>query len=229
VDVFISWSGRKSLKVAFFLHSIIFELFSNKVKPFVSEKDIDPGDIWFTTIKSNIIKSRVGIVCITEENKNKPWLLFEAGALAGGEFRNVCTFLVDLKSSRLVGPLSHFNHTFSKRDGIFHLMKYINSRLNDETRYGNDEFELKLSKLWEGKFERIYKIMNRESQLIPPHSSREKDLKLHLDTILRIDDAYQQKRELIKIRGIIENTEDMLERAKMLDMFFETCALYFKR
>ena len=70
----------------------------------------------------------VGIVCITQENKGRPWILFEAGALAKGLSSNrVCTFLIDLNSTDLENPLAQFNHTLPNKDSVLSLVRTINT------------------------------------------------------------------------------------------------------
>lgn len=52
------------------------------VEPWMSESDIHPGRRWSHTLASQLEESNVGIVCLTKENINNLWLMFEAGALA---------------------------------------------------------------------------------------------------------------------------------------------------
>ncbi|HHQ6082069.1 TPA: TIR domain-containing protein, partial [Enterobacter hormaechei subsp. steigerwaltii] len=111
MKVFISWSGQRSKVVA--------EIFSDWLKcviqasqPWISTRDIDRGAIWFSEINDKLKDVSVGVVCLTQENKNKPWILFETGALAKGLTTNrVCTFLIDLNPEDLQDPLAQFNHT----------------------------------------------------------------------------------------------------------------------
>ena len=94
MKVFMSWSGARSRAAA--------ELLSNWTKcviqatqPWISTRGIDRGALWFSSINDELKDTTVGIVCLTHENKNKPWILFEAGALAKGLANSrVCTFLV---------------------------------------------------------------------------------------------------------------------------------------
>lgn len=58
----------------------------------------------------------------------RPWILFEAGALAKGLSSNRgCTFLVDLQPADLEDPLAQFNHTFPERESVFSLVRTLNS------------------------------------------------------------------------------------------------------
>jgi len=49
--------------------------------------------LWFSQISDNLSDTSIGIVCLTQENKDRPWILFEAGTLAKGLSNSrVCTF-----------------------------------------------------------------------------------------------------------------------------------------
>jgi hypothetical protein len=100
-------------------------------RPWISTRDIDRGALWFSEISDQLKDTTVGIVCLTQENKNRPWILFEAGALAKGLSSNrVCTFLVDLKPADLEDPLAQFNHTLPDKDGIWALVRTLNTCLS---------------------------------------------------------------------------------------------------
>jgi hypothetical protein len=129
MKVFVSWSGQRSKAVA--------ELISDWIKcvlqasqPWISTRDIDKGAIWFSEISDQLKDTAAGIVCLTQENKNKPWILFETGALAKGLSTNrVCTFLIDLQPSDIEDPLAQFNHTVPERSSMWSLISSLNSCL----------------------------------------------------------------------------------------------------
>ncbi|PTT31928.1 TIR domain-containing protein [Pseudomonas sp. HMWF021] len=129
MKVFVSWSGPRSKAVA--------ELLSDWIKcvlqasqPWISTRDIDKGAIWFSEISDQLRETAAGIVCLTQENKNKPWILFETGALAKGLSTNrVCTFLIDLSPSDIEDPLAQFNHTTPERSSMWGLISSLNSCL----------------------------------------------------------------------------------------------------
>ncbi|WP_085603314.1 MULTISPECIES: toll/interleukin-1 receptor domain-containing protein [unclassified Pseudomonas] len=129
MKVFVSWSGRRSKVVA--------ELLSDWIKcvlqasqPWISTRDIDKGAIWFSEISDQLRETAAGIVCLTQENKNKPWILFETGALAKGLSTNrVCTFLIDLSPSDIEDPLAQFNHTMPDRTSMWGLISSLNGCL----------------------------------------------------------------------------------------------------
>ncbi|MEJ6816302.1 hypothetical protein [Pseudomonas sp. LF-5] len=129
MKVFVSWSGKRSKLVA--------ELLSDWIKcvlqasqPWISTRHIDKGAIWFSEISDQLRETAAGIVCLTQENKNKPWILFETGALAKGLSTNrVCTFLIDLGPADIEDPLAQFNHTTPDQTSMWGLISSLNSCL----------------------------------------------------------------------------------------------------
>ncbi len=131
--VFISWSGARSRAIAELLNDWI-KCVLQASRPWISTRDIDRGALWFSEITDQLKDTTVGIVCLTQENKNRPWILFEAGALAKGLNSNrVCTFLVDLKPTDLEDPLAQFNATMPDKDGVYSLVRTLNSCLGAAT------------------------------------------------------------------------------------------------
>lgn len=129
MKVFISWSGNRSRAAAELLSDWI-KCVLQATRPWLSTRDIDRGALWFSEISDQLKDTTVGVVCLTQENKNKPWILFESGALAKGLSSNrVCTFLVDLKPTDVEDPLAQFNHTLPDREGLWQLVKTLNSSL----------------------------------------------------------------------------------------------------
>jgi hypothetical protein len=132
MKVFISWSGQRSRQVAELLNDWL-QCVLQALDPWMSSKDIDRGALWFTEITQQLSITSMGIVCLTMENRNKPWILFEAGALAKGLSSNrVCTLLVDLQATDLQNPLAQFNHTLPTKEGLFSLVQTINDSLKEK-------------------------------------------------------------------------------------------------
>lgn len=130
--VFISWSGEQSREVAELLDTWI-NCVIQATRPWISTHNIDNGSIWFTEIHSALAESKIGIVVLTKENKEKPWLLFEAGAMFKGISTNrVFTFLVDMKPTDIEDPLAQFHHTIYSKSSIQKLFENINSLLDKD-------------------------------------------------------------------------------------------------
>ncbi len=131
MKVFISWSGERSKQVAELL-DIWIQCVIQAVTPWMSSKDIDRGALWFSEINNQLSNTCVGIICLTKQNKNKPWILFESGALAKGISSNrVCTFLIDLKPTDIENPLAQFNHSLPTKESVWDLVRTINLTLKE--------------------------------------------------------------------------------------------------
>ncbi len=77
----------------------------------MSEIDIIPGSGWLSEISNKLRNSEVGVVCLTPENINKPWINFESGALTrelNGKSNLVIPYLFDFRRKEALGPLSFF-------------------------------------------------------------------------------------------------------------------------
>ena len=132
MKVFISWSGERSRRVGELLRTWI-ECVIQAVEPWVSSSDIDRGALWFTQIIDELSTTTHGIICLTRDNKEKPWILFEAGALAKGlGSSRIYTLLVDLNPEDIRDPLAQFNHTRPTEGDMFKLVSSINRGLESK-------------------------------------------------------------------------------------------------
>lgn len=132
LNIFLSWSGERSKRIAELMDDWL-QCVIQAVEPWMSSKDIDRGSLWFSEINGQLQNTTIGIICLTNENKNKPWILFEAGALAKGLSNNrVCTFLIDLEPSDIGAPLSQFNHTIPNQESMWELVRTLNNSLQDK-------------------------------------------------------------------------------------------------
>ncbi len=136
MKVFISWSGDLSKAVAEALRAWL-KLVIQATEPFVSTEDVDKGSIWFNEISDHLANTGAGIICLTQDNMNSPWILFEAGALSKGLSKNrVFTFLADTSFSSLKPPLSQFNGTCLEEGDVVKMLVSINRALGDRALDG---------------------------------------------------------------------------------------------
>ncbi len=161
MKVFISWSGERSRKVAELLDDWL-QCVIQAAEPWMSSKDIDRGALWFTEISDQLAGTGIGIVCLTKENKVKPWILFESGALAKGISSNrVCTLLIDLKPTDVENPLAQFNHTKPNRTGLWELVRTINVALKEESL--KESILEKVFDTYWPQFEESFKLIIKET------------------------------------------------------------------
>ncbi len=122
--VFVSWSGDRSKTAALALKSLLQDVLGDSIEVFISAH-MDPGVVWVQTLRTELAESDFGILCLTQDNFQSPWLLFEAGAIAKNfEAARVVPYLID--DLVLTSPLSQFQHVRADRDGTLRLVESIN-------------------------------------------------------------------------------------------------------
>lgn len=133
MKIFISWSGPVSKRMALILRDWLPNVIQAIEKPFVSEEDIKIGARWLEEIGSQLKSADFGIICVTPNNMNELWLLFEAGALSNQmDNAYVAPILRGLSNSDLTGPLEQFqNAVMIEKTQINKLLVSINSQLEN--------------------------------------------------------------------------------------------------
>ena len=115
MEVFISWSGSRSEKVAEALHDWLPSVIQS-VHPFMSASDIEKGSRWPRELASHLENAQFGLICLTQDNLEAPWLLFEAGALSKSiEHSKVVPYLYRVSQTQLQGPLAQFQGAFADK------------------------------------------------------------------------------------------------------------------
>lgn len=146
MDIFISWSGNRSLEVANALKEWL-PLVIQSVTPWLSADDIDKGARWSSALSEQLEKSKMGIICVTSENMENPWLLFEAGALSKTLDSSLVTpFLFDLEPSELKGPMAQFQATRAIQDDVLKFLITVNK--NTESSLGEQQLNKMFTKFW---------------------------------------------------------------------------------
>lgn len=101
------------------------------VQPWMSEFDIPMGSRWYVDLARKLENAKVGIVCVTSENQNSPWVLFEAGALSKIVDANlVIPYLLNIRPGEVQGPLVQFQGAVTNRDDTFKLVTAVNRALD---------------------------------------------------------------------------------------------------
>ena len=173
MKVFLSWSGERSKQVANLLSDWLCCVIQVS-RPWISTRDLDRGSLWFGEINDQLKDTTVGIICLTQENKTRPWILFEAGALAKGlSTSRVCTLLVDLDPKDIEDPLAQFNHTFPTRESVFGLVKTLNGTLANNG-LDNRILEQVFNTYW-SQFEEKYAAILASTETHPPSKPRAKE------------------------------------------------------
>src|SRR6266480_2261576 len=130
--VFLSWSGEARHAVALALYEWLPVILQN-VKPFMSSEDLRKGGRWNKDLAQELEQTNFGIACLTPDNLEAPWILFESGALSKFVAEsNVMPFLVRVKPSDLPKPLTQFNAANYDKDDLRKVIKTINESKPEE-------------------------------------------------------------------------------------------------
>ncbi len=165
MKVFISWSGEESHKVGLALREWLPSVIQT-IEPYVSSEDIDKGTRWSTDIAGELDESAFGILCVTKQNLNAPWLNFEAGALGKSVDKSkVCPLLFRIKRSEVSGPILQFQSTVVEQEDIYKLLKSINSTCGSDA-IPEARLEKAFNVWWPSLEEELAKIPTQEAQ--PP-------------------------------------------------------------
>jgi hypothetical protein len=129
MKVFLSWSGERSQAIAEALREWLPKVIQ-AVTPWMSAIDVERGARWSSDIAGELSDTSFGILCITPENLNAPWIHFEAGALSKTlEKALVCPYLFEVEPTDLEGPLVQFNAAKCEEDDTRKLILTINEAL----------------------------------------------------------------------------------------------------
>jgi hypothetical protein len=169
MKVFVSWSGERSRVLAQALHGWI-PLVLHYVKPWLSDADVSAGDRWATVVAKELETSNFGIICVTPENLNSPWVLFEAGALAKSlQGSKVIPLLFNLEFSDISGPLAQFQAKKFDREGIYEVVTSINKSC--DSGVPDDRKNQLFSALWPE--------LEKQFESIPPEAPTAKHMRPH--------------------------------------------------
>jgi hypothetical protein len=185
-NVFISWSGDRSRMVAAALREWLPRVIQAS-KPWMSETDIEKGTRGDEQITRAVGSIKLGIVCLTPENLDAPWLLFEAGALSKtvDDRARVFTFLFPgLEPHNVKPPLSMFQATKAEKVDMRKMLQDLNAALGDSLK------ERDLSEVFEAMWPRLEESiqgMPTEQRALPPKRSSEDMLAEILDLARGLD------------------------------------------
>lgn len=164
----------------------------------MSEKDIAAGAHWSQEIAGTLEKAAFGIICVTPENRDRPWLLFEAGALAKAfETARVVPYLFGFRDKSLPGsPLSQLQAKLTEKDDTFDLVKSLNDALGDR--------KLDIKRL-EKAFAKWWSDLDTALKEIPPDDDGAVSPKPSIDDRLAelLDLARAQKAQLDALNEVV--------------------------
>lgn len=161
MKVFISWSGETSKNVAAVIRDWLPTVLQT-VKPYFTPSDIEKGARWSAEIASELDSSVAGIFCVTRENINSQWLMFEAGAISKKvDQALVCPILLGLENSDIKGPLTQFQTTLFEKAEFRKLVTTLNTA-NVANVLEDSVLQMVFEKFWPDLEERVSTILSRD-------------------------------------------------------------------
>ncbi|MCI8594127.1 MAG: toll/interleukin-1 receptor domain-containing protein [Oscillospiraceae bacterium] len=152
MKIFVSWSGELSQKVAQGLKKWL-PCIIQSLDVFYSPEDIEKGENWDSKISTQLAECNYGIICLTSENTNAPWINFEAGAIAKALEARVAALMINIKPSDIQGPLKRYQATKFEKDDVYHLISDINDTA--ENPLSSDVLNSTFSAIWDKMYEEI--------------------------------------------------------------------------
>jgi hypothetical protein len=192
MKVFLGWSGGRSYEVAKAFEEWLPKVIQ-AIDPFISS-EIPKGKRWGAVIADELEDTKVGIICVTKENLNENWILFEAGALSKTKDAYVCTFLLDLKSTDIEEPLASFQHTTFEKEDIRKLMDTINETVEKsrERSLREDLLNSTFDKFWSGIEAKLKDIVAKPSEVVLPSRDPQDMIEEILEIARRLDRWQEQ-------------------------------------
>ncbi len=176
VKVFLSWSGNVSRQIASVLKKWLPKVYKN-IELWISSENIDAGTLWLEKLTEALKKHQYGIICVTADNIDKPWINFEAGAISNKLKKNrVTPLLFKVKTSELTGrPLSTLQAVELNKAGIQKLIKSLDATYKEEEAEElSEEITDLLDEYWEELEDELTRIDWFSSELIRPLRSAER-------------------------------------------------------
>lgn len=193
MDIFLSWSGDRSQMVAHALREWL-PLVLDNANPWLSSREIPSGARWSLEVGESLERTNFGILCLTKENREAPWLLFEAGALSKSLAEGaVCPYLFDLGIRELDGPLSQFQSKKAEKGATLEMILDFNSKLS--TPGDGNLLTRRFTKFWPDLEAALKKIPRDPPQKSKSPARDEPEILEELVTRLRSMDSRFKKLE----------------------------------
>lgn len=210
MKVFISWSGETSKNIAEIIRQWIPSVIQS-VKPYYSPDDITKGTRWSSEIAKELDESKIGIICLTSENLESPWIMFEAGALSKNiDKSKVCPLLFGVEPSDIKGPLVQFQAAKFTKEEIKKVVRMVNSELEGNS-LTTEVFENVFEMWWPKLNEKIEAELGKATKSNGKETRTERDileeiLSLSRNLTIRRDRDKDSDGEVSVHPGAIEDT-----------------------
>lgn len=210
MKVFVSWSGKQSQQFAEALKEWLEQCIQS-VEVFFSPDDIEKGENWQAKISNELQDTNYGIVCLTAENINAPWVHFEAGALSKLLDSRVMVLAININFSDIKGPLKSFQATKLEKEDVFKLLKTING-IQDKP-LGDEKLKNSFEAFWPQFQEKIEKIKLTSK---PKNKSSENN-----NSEIVVSETVDEILQIVRSQNALINSPEKLLPADYLEYVFK--------
>ena len=148
-QIFISWSGENGKHISRILKNVLEnDIFSQHLTCFVSDTDIASGEDWWNKIKKELKSAKLGIICLTKESTDSPWIHYEAGALVGNNVRTIpLLFNCEINALKSTPLNSRQSVKFHDKSKFFQMIRDINREFKI-VDIGETQFDLLIDRAY---------------------------------------------------------------------------------
>ena len=157
MEVFISWSGPRSEKVAEALRDWLPSVIQS-VEPFMSASDIEKGSRWSKDISMHLEKAQFGLICLTPDNSRSPLVAIRSWRAIEVRREFTCGALsLPGLANRVTGTTSpNFRQQLQTKAQLWNIIKSIN-----EASEGNKLEPTRLERAFETWWPELEKALRR--------------------------------------------------------------------
>ncbi len=212
MDLFLSWSGERSKKLALIFNEWVLNVLPT-LDIYISLKQIKPGERWIDNIGKGLQNNYTGIFFLVRENISSPWINFEAGAISKNvENSRVIPLLHNLTPEEISSPLTQFQAMSIEKESIYNVIETINDSITDSRRISNEQLR-KIFEKWYPDFQTKYNEFNDQNP--DPTSAVSEANSGLLDENGQIEEILKIVRRLSLSQT--NNFEDNFKRYKLYD------------
>lgn len=228
MKVFISWSGDQSKEIGEIFKAWIPSVIQ-AVKPYFSPSDIDKGARWLTEISRELEHCIIGLLILTKQNLEAPWMMFEAGALSKNiDKAKICPMLFGVEPTDIKGPLTQFQATPFNKEEVCRLIKSINQELADQ-KLESDVLDNVFEKWWPDLEKKIQSVKSTKTKETVRDDS---DILKEILTLTRSINSRTQDDDIPGLRSVRSifagslagtGTKEISRAIIIINNLFETC------
>jgi hypothetical protein len=168
--IFISWSRNPAKDIGEKLQTLLKKIFPYpNIDFFLSssgKNEIVAGEDFRNKLDNNLMDSNFGILILTKNNFERPWMMFESGALSNGDNKSrIIPIFFNRDSRKIESPIEKFQNVEYNKEGLLKIIFSITKSLFDSNELDNNQKQLLVNQLdthWESFKKDIDIILEKE-------------------------------------------------------------------